>query len=576
MAMENLKAEIARFLCADEDQILCLRGAWGVGKTYLWNQTLKKARDQNKLKPRMYSYVSLFGLNGLAELRMSIFQNMVEGEKVGEAPTILTLQRNIVTITKSLGRISAFMSNLPFVSKYAGSSLVGLNRALASFSTRNAIICLDDLERRGAALSVKDVMGLMSGLRANNACKVVLILNDKELSSEEEKDFKLYYEKTVDISLRCAPTARESAAIALGCTEPISGLISACTLLLGITNIRVIRKLEWVVLRTNVYLVGCHAKVLEQATRTLILLGWCLYAPQDAPNTEFVMTLDVYRSSSMPDQRTSKEVAWIALLDKYGFRGADDFDKALFQCLESGIFDQGVIEGPARRESENVEQRERLNSLHRAFGLFRDSFDDNSLEIVDSLYTSFCEVLRDVSILDLNSTVVLLKELGAKDKAAVLIQSYMELHVLDRASADLSQHPFADRISEEDILAAFYKRQNLFRDRTATEVLEKMANSQSWNDEEIGIVASMPVKWFIGVFKGCKGNLLKAQIDACLQFDRIQNRSFASNEIARRATSALKQIAKESNLNKIRVLRYGINPDYESPNGVEEQPESTC
>ena len=54
--------------------------------------------------------------------------------------------------------------------------------ALLSFLTiRDQIVCIDDLERRGQRLAVGGVLGLVSFLREQRACKVVLILNDEAL-----------------------------------------------------------------------------------------------------------------------------------------------------------------------------------------------------------------------------------------------------------------------------------------------------------------------------------------------------------------------------------------------------------
>ena len=79
---------------------------------------------------------------------------------------------------------------------------------------RNMVICLDDIERRGKNLPVRDVLGLVSSLKERKGCKVSLILNDEALE-EDKKDFDAYYEKVVDTSLSFAPTPTECAQIAL-------------------------------------------------------------------------------------------------------------------------------------------------------------------------------------------------------------------------------------------------------------------------------------------------------------------------------------------------------------------------
>jgi type II secretory pathway predicted ATPase ExeA len=41
---ELVQSEIRRFLCSPEQEVLCITGDWGVGKTYTW----QKALDETK------------------------------------------------------------------------------------------------------------------------------------------------------------------------------------------------------------------------------------------------------------------------------------------------------------------------------------------------------------------------------------------------------------------------------------------------------------------------------------------------------------------------------------------------
>ena len=48
MSTELVEKEIARFLASPDAEVLCLRGKWGVGKTYSWNEFLKQAQRQKR------------------------------------------------------------------------------------------------------------------------------------------------------------------------------------------------------------------------------------------------------------------------------------------------------------------------------------------------------------------------------------------------------------------------------------------------------------------------------------------------------------------------------------------------
>ena len=74
--MEMTKAEIVRFLSASEPSVLCVTGEYGVGKTFLWHSVLDELRKSGGLSLVRYSYVSLFGLNSLDDMKSSLFENM--------------------------------------------------------------------------------------------------------------------------------------------------------------------------------------------------------------------------------------------------------------------------------------------------------------------------------------------------------------------------------------------------------------------------------------------------------------------------------------------------------------------
>ena len=65
--------------------------------------------------------------------------------------------------------------------------------SLAFLSLNESLVCIDDLERRGSDLSMRDVLGLVSRLVEQKQCKVVLLLNDKEKGLD---DYEKYREKS--------------------------------------------------------------------------------------------------------------------------------------------------------------------------------------------------------------------------------------------------------------------------------------------------------------------------------------------------------------------------------------------
>lgn len=81
MSIELVNGEIAGFLASAEPAVLCLRGRWGVGKTYAWNEQLAAAKRSGRLALKNYAYVSLFGVNSLDALKFAILEGSPTPEK---------------------------------------------------------------------------------------------------------------------------------------------------------------------------------------------------------------------------------------------------------------------------------------------------------------------------------------------------------------------------------------------------------------------------------------------------------------------------------------------------------------
>jgi Cdc6-like AAA superfamily ATPase len=166
MSTKLAKQEIERFLASAEPEVLCIRGKWGTGKTYNWKTVAKAA----KMKPggvalNTYCYVSLFGVSSLADIKMQIVQATVPRKAIGE-PDATNRWLALYDTMESAAKKAA-MKAVSFLGK---SQFEAAMAAMAATISRQ-IICIDDLERKGAGLSTADVLGLISHFREENSAK---------------------------------------------------------------------------------------------------------------------------------------------------------------------------------------------------------------------------------------------------------------------------------------------------------------------------------------------------------------------------------------------------------------------
>src|SRR5208337_1720386 len=88
--------------------------------------------------------------------------------------------------------------------------------------------------------------------------------------------------------------------------------------------------------------------------------------------------------------------------------------------------------------------------------------------------------------------------------------------------------------------------------------LEKIAGTDGWNPEDERVLSNATPEEYYQLFKSERGRHLTLYIDKCLRFGEYDDSSPQLKKIAANATDALKRIADENRLNKLRVKRYGI------------------
>jgi hypothetical protein len=202
VSIDVIAREIARFLRSTDPEVLCLKGKWGVGKTFAWQRYILNAKSKGEIGLERYAFVSLYGVSSVDQLRLSIVENTIKREQIGQEIDLQSMLTDPFSSAQGVGR--KLLSKIGYVPW--GKDLAALIQLSSFLTVRKQVICLDDLERKGDALKIKEVLGLASFLKEQRDCKVVLILNDGAFEPGEQGDFETFSEKTVDshvTSLTC-------------------------------------------------------------------------------------------------------------------------------------------------------------------------------------------------------------------------------------------------------------------------------------------------------------------------------------------------------------------------------------
>lgn len=376
--------------------------------------------------------------------------------------------------------------------------------------------------------------------------------------------------------MKFAPTASDCASIALPLDTDAGKMLAEYCIVLGISNIRVIKKIERSVRQIEPLLAPFDAQVLTRAAKWIALYGWSIYEPDRAPSLEYLQRRKtVLFSSKKKEALSEKEAAWNALLDAYGASTPDEFTLALIDGIRNGYFDPPMIEKHASELHGSITRSQQGSSFENAWGPFHDSFTANQEDVLDGIHAAFIKNVQSIAPMNVSGTVGLFKELGRPQQAAELLKYYIEQHADNRKLFDIDNNPFRDHIDDADVIQAFKAKFATFENVVdPVAVLQSMANSNGWHPDDLDILSKLPAESYYDIFKKFQGNDLRKLINACLQFDRIVNATGPMMEISRRAREALKRIGEESPLNAKRVAKYGIQfEEIPDPSSSAVQPE---
>jgi hypothetical protein len=552
---ESTTAEIERFLRGNDPEVLCVTGEWGVGKTFLWRSMLNRIRESNDLKLTRYSrysYVSLFGANSLEDVRLALVENMewFDQDDSGSGKAGWTTWVGDVT------KLSRWAEALPGI----GQSLAKA-RSLSFALIWNQIVCIDDLDRASKNLELKDVLGLVSFLREQRGCKVALLLNDERLG-DRKNEFDGLLEKVVETKVVFAPTASESASIALPDQDAVSTALRAHCETLGIRNIRVIKQIERLVRRVNGLLIDFAQPVRDQAIHSLILFGWSKYDRENAPSMEFlkISALERQLSRHNGDAPQSKEEAnWESLLEKYNFTLSDDFDVSLIKYADSMILDTDEIQSEARA----LQERQRIGALNgtyeAAWRKFHDSFDDDEDDVVREIVDSVKKCYEIMSLSNLNETILFLNALGREAEAADVLEFFADKRN-DAGFWNPHDNPFA-RGPYDPNISAMVERKKAATPKEFDVAAALVRAGRDLDAETIAKLAVVPVETYYDLISAAREGQLRSLVSSALDFRRIMNATDDMKKVVRLMEEALRMVARKSRLQALRVSKYGISVD---------------
>lgn len=548
MSLEFVKEQLSDFISSEEPEVMAIQGEWGIGKTYTWNTFLKD--NKASILFNRYSYVSLFGINSLDSLKYSIFENTITREYIGNKPDLETATTNATGIVEMFSRkVAGVLKEVPVVKNFTSTLEI-----MSFMTVAKMIVVIDDLERRGKNLEVKDVLGLVSLLKEQKDCKVVLLLNN---GSNGMEDYSTYKEKVIDREITYNPTPEECASIAYSNDTNLYNLLSKHTISLGIKNIRILKKIERFILALMPKINGDAETILNEVAHSLTLYCWSHYAfspDGNVPSLEYISNI---KNIYIYDKEEGKEKNWLNTLLKYGYKNTNKLDEVLIDMVKYGYIDTNRFQIQVSVRNDEIIRDNKRGSLFEAWQYFHNSFDDNQIEVVEKLYQAVLDGMKYVTPSDLDSVVGLFRDFDENIKAAELIDNFIKYanDALNEyvQSIYMNVHP----VKDAELLLKI-KEYSLSRDMEDSigDVLTKLSGQNGWSDRHEVILDSASEDDYYKLFKDIILDGGDSIIATALKFGNYSNGSDRMNRIGEKAKNALIRIGNESSINKIRVKRY--------------------
>lgn len=563
------------------NKVLIIKGDWGVGKTYYWNDYFNK--NKSKLSQVAYSYVSLFGKNSLGELKKEVFHL---AKPIKQSKEISAIFRGRIEESDSIyfympwfGQKEKTIQKIPFLKKIVkyADNIPMLSRTAGMMSSfeysliNNYVVCFDDLERKGNSLSIKEIMGFIDELAQSKNCKVVLIFNEETLSSDDDKaTFKAYREKVVDLEVKFSPTVEQNFnCIFYPSSQDYEQLLEIIKKL-KVKNIRFLKKVKELIYSYDSILKSADDDVRREFVLHACVLCYGYYLSSEVlPYEELKnrLLLGSLFSSYPGDEKeeTEGEKAYNKLTSELLIQSSY-FDEEIDFFLKNGYCNpDSNMEFFVSKKNRDEARKRMTQSIYDISRLYRASFKDNEDEFVRKILSI---LNSDLSKVDLPQFDILVSFLGDFD---INVNEYIEKYVSITSfnsktyGDDMRLNVYLRDLRNEYLKLKVVEKVKNNRCMSLSNVAAKLASGNGWNPEDVNYLTALSVNDFVDWMKsGDSVDVIGDVNHGLLKFRNMTSSDPRYAKITDNVIDALKIIANGSKINYLRVKSF-FNIDINIP-----------
>jgi hypothetical protein len=479
----NACRALEEFLASESMNVIELKGDWGVGKTHFFQNFLSWARQDNRLQRfRAYSYVSLFAQASLSSLEAAIFGSH-EPLQASSGSRLASVFKSVKALADQASQSTLTLGSASVAIGTASGLIDGLIR---KHYIKDFLICFDDLERMDPRISPSAFLGIVSSLKEQQNCKVVLIYNREKLASGNrrfQKAIEEYREKIIDREISLRPTAAENLAVAWPQEMARPLPFEHVFLTSGCANIRVMRKARWAADYFSRLLGDQWPHIHESFQLAIATLAIIYYSRKDLfPDPSSILADDFFKHLAAESQMHRAQYEFIR---KLGYSPAPHHT-IILDFFRHGSVDIECYKGILQANDINERLARFNHECDEILSQFSSGFFVPHDHIVQELHEFLQMHSGDISLGKAHGAFEFLKQCGVEVDSAVLeraIQSHMELEPeLDPYSLAFTELPDVVR---EDIKIRY---EAMGSAQSISRLMQSLAGGNGWDPDEVRLL----------------------------------------------------------------------------------------
>ena len=567
MSVSKVQSALVDFVKGEKDRAIVLKGDWGTGKTHLWKQVVLESRDS--FHKRNYSYVSLFGLNSLKDLKKSIYENKVYRERAHIASDESSFEENLKDVS---GRFAGWMrkgsSLFNDVSAMGVKGIGPIVESLQFLRVTDTLVCLDDFERKGSGLHDREVLGLISLLIESKNCRVVMLLNDGTLKSGD--DFFSYHEKVFDYEVTFNPSVEESVKLVFSTNSKLHEILTKNVTRLDINNIRLLKKIDYFAGLLKKTLEGANDHVIEQALHVLPLAILSKYGGDAAKvDLDFILNYGGgYIDTDLPGDEVNEVEAKLKksieektnYLEDYGFTRCDEFDVAIIDLVKKGYADEESLKEVIKALEAKIKHDSEIALLQDAWNIYHASFLDNDDKVFEAFDLAIEKSLVNFEVSNLDGVACVYTEAGRADIIKPVIDKYFDAVIVTKDiknKSDVFRWPEDDYVQQK--LDEYFD--GLVVEKSLAELIEHAYKVSGFNSTDVRNSAARKTDAeYYDYFSSLDDYNLTHYVRMCLKCGQVsspeQHIQNSYSEIFVKTYRCLMKLSEVSLLNKSRMGKF--------------------